>query len=314
MQALQPYDDMVSVLTTYIFTNFSFSESFFQQRRVIRLKRNYFYKRIGAAASTIPYVVVVTYPELFIGRIDISNQIDRIDSMMTKGSNLAKYFRDNFRIHPDWIYCRGIRKNYEDMKLGLIDPDNCEMTPEEELVFYLEKFEKSGWKWTQDKLDSNETRCDRKLMQMLIFDAIATENYPQELKKSFVDKFYIKNSFISTHSGLLRYKIFDKAINSDNKFGDKMKKAIDEVWYKHAVEFNKDEPKSFVYSVPFKAYQESAPLITATHTIFIQKVPIAVVGFQFEHTKLEEIVAQNVNISSIFDTDESLTIVFTVPS
>lgn len=224
--------------------------------------------------------------------------------MFTKGSNLAILFKEEngFKIHPDWIYCRGIRKGFEDLKLGLIDPDNCEMSPEDELVFYLEKFEKSGWKWKQDKLDSNDTQCDRKLMQLLIFDGKVTENFPAEFSKrskemSFIEKFHIKTSFISTHSGLFRYKTFDKKIHGD-KFAEKMKRSIDEIWYRHAVEYNKNEPQSFVYSVPFNAYEQQEPRITATHTIFIrdgsEKVPIAVVGYQFAHSKLEEVLEQYV--------------------
>lgn len=228
---------------------------------------------------------------------------DDVDSMMSKGTNLANYFKENFKIHPDWIYCRAIRKSFEEIKLGLIDADNCEMSPEEELIFYLEKFEAAGWKWKQDKLDTNETRCDRKLLQLLLFDAKVTENFPAMFEKrsmemSYIDKFHIKTSFIATHGGLLRYKIFDKKINAD-KFGKKMRKSIDEVWYKHAVEFNRDFPQSFVYSVPFDAYEQNDPKITATSTIFVrdgsEKVPIAVVGFQFAHSKLEEILEQNVS-------------------
>ena len=222
--------------------------------------------------------------------------------MLTKGINLVRYFRDDFKLHPDWIYCRGIRKGFEDMKLGLIDPDNCEMTPEEELVFYLEKHEISGWKWKQDKLDSEETLCDRNLMKLLIFDAKATENFPSDFSKrskeiNLIENFQIKTSFLATHSGLFRYKIFDKKIPG-KKFAEKMKKSIDEVWYKHAVEFNKDNPQSFVYSVPFNAYEKQDPLITATHSIFIkdgtEKIPIVVVGYQFSHSKLEAIVQQHV--------------------
>lgn len=225
--------------------------------------------------------------------------------MMSKGSNLAKYFKGNFKLHPDWIYCRGIRKGFEDMKLGLIDPDNCEMTPEEELIFYLEKFEESGWKWKLNKLDSNETRCDRKLMQLLIFDAKATESFPFDFSKSskemsLIDKWQVKASFVSTHSGLLRYKMFDRKMRG-RKFANKMKKSIEEVWYKHAVEFNRDDPDSFVYSVPFNAYDNPDPIITATSTIFVgsERTPIAVVGFQFAHSKLESIMEESV--SSLYD-------------
>lgn len=260
----------------------------------MRLKRNYFWKTIGST----PFTLVVTFPENLVGQVAIPEDTD---SMMSKGSNLAKFFKGDFRIHPDWIYCRGIRKSFEDMKLGLIDPDNCEMTPEEELVFYLEKFEASGWKWKHDKLDSNETRCDRKLMQSLLFDAKATETFPTDFSKrskdNYIEKLQVKTSFISTHSGLFRYKVFDKNIRGD-KFADKMKKSINEVWYKHTVDYNKDEPQSFVYTVPFNAHLNDEPRVTGTHTISIrdgsEKVPIAVVGFQFAHSKLELIMEQHV--------------------
>lgn len=273
---------------------------FVSQRRAFSLRRNYFWNTI----KDTPFTVVVSFPDHFTGRVQVPES--EIDAMMTKGSNLAKYFKEDFKLHPDWIYCRGIRKGFEDIKLGLIDPDNCEMTPEEEIVFYLEKFEASGWKWNKDKLDSNETRCDRRLMQMLIYDAKATEKYPADFKKhskemSFIEKFRIRNTFVSTHSGLLRYKIFDKKERGE-KFGDRMKKAIDEVWYKQTVQFNKEasNEESFVYSVPFNAHEKADPQITATHTIFIKdgtspKIPIAVVGFQFAHAKLEAIMEQHVS-------------------
>lgn len=246
-----------------------------------------------------PFTLIVTFPENLIGQIVIPEEVD---SMMSKGSDLTRYFKDDFKIHPDWIYCRAIKKSFEDMKLGLIDPDNCEMSPEEELVFYLEKFEAAGWKWKQDKLDSNETRCDRKLMQSLLFDAKATENFPpafsKRSKEHYVEKFNVRTSFVATQSGLFRYRIFDERIRGD-KFADRMKRSIDEVWYKHAVDYNKDQPQSFVYSVSFNAYEQIEPRVTATHTIFIrdgtEKVPVAVVGFQFAHSKLEEIMEQNVS-------------------
>lgn len=268
------------------------------QRRTFRLKRNYFWRRIGQT----PFTVVTTFPEHFTGQVQIPEK--EIDGMMTRGSNLARYFKDNFKIHPDWIYCRGIRKSFEDMKLGLIDPDNCEMTPEEELVFYLEEHEREGWKWKHEKLDSKDTRCDRKLMQLLVFDARATEDFPFEFSRhqkeiNLIERFRIKTSFISTHSGFLRYKVFDKKLNRE-KFANNMKRSIDEVWYKHAVEFNKEEPQSFIYSVPFNAYEQTDPLVTAVHTIFIrdgsEKAPIAVVGYQFAQDKLKSFIDQEVKL------------------
>lgn len=277
------------------------------------MKRNYFWKKIAET----PFTVVTTFPEHFTGRVQIP---ENIDGLMTKGSNLAQFFKDDFKIHPDWIYCRGIRKGFEDMKLGEIDPDNCEMTPEEELVFYLEKYEEDGWKWKGDKLDSNETLCDRKLMQLLIFDAKVTQNFQSDFTKrlkEIIEKFDIKTSFISTHSGLLRYKIFDMNVPGE-EFGNKMKNSIDEVWYKHAVEYNKDNPQSFVYSVPFNAYEQDDPLITSTNSIFVRdgaaKVPIAVVGYQFAHSKLKNIVQQLVKLQAARQLPRFHNSLITVPS
>lgn len=282
MQAVQPYDDM---------------------RRVLRLRRNYFWRTV----SQTPFTLVVSFPEHLTGRIHVP--IDEVDSMMSKGSNLMKYFEENYRLHPDWVYCRGFRKSFEDIKLGLIDEDDCEMSPEEELEHYLDKFEKTGWKWKTDKetnkLNSTDAQCDRKLLQLLFFDAKATEGFVKDFPKralTHAENYLIKTTFISTHSGLLRYKIFSKKNNDvkeGNKFSDKMRRSIDEVWYKHAVDFNKIEPESFVYSVPFNAYLHNDTKITATSTIFTRdgsdKVPIAVVGFQFQHSKLKQIVEKNVS-------------------
>lgn len=280
--------------------------TFFKQRRVLHSKRKYFWKRITDEKSS-PFSVIVSFPDHLSGRIQVPES--EIESMMAKGSKLVEHFKNDFKLHPDWIYCRGIRKGFEDIKLGQIDPDNCEMTPEEELIFYLEKFEETGMNWKQDKLDSNETRCDRKLMQLLLHDAKATDGFPADFNKrskemAFIEKFHVRTSFISTHSGLLRYRIFDKKIRGD-KFADSMKRSIDEVWYRRAVEFNRKAPDSFVYSVPFNAYEQNDPRILATHTIFIhdgpEKAPIAVVGFQFAHAKLERIMELKVSWEILFN-------------
>lgn len=67
-------------------------------------------------------------------------------------------------------------------------------------------------------------------------------------------------------------------------------KAIDETWYKRAVDQYDIEPDSFVYSVPFDAGEAASTLVTATHAIFIEhkghKAPVAVVGVQYQHSTL----------------------------
>lgn len=272
----------------------------------MRFKRHYHWKKIDRT----PFTVVVTYSE------DLTGQIQIPDHEVDKGSKVTKFFQGNYRIHPDWIYCRALRKNFEDLKLGEIDPDDCEMTPEEELEYYLEKFESTGWKWKSSSVkEKGAYKCDQKLMQALLFDAKATQNFPNEpnrKKDRKIERFDIKSSFIATHSGLLRYKINEEDERDLKKkideFPNKFKRTIDEDWYKHTVEFNIKEPKSFVYSVPFDASSQLEPekeLITATTTIFArdgsERAPIAVVGFQFEQEKLLKLFGDEVRFIKKFN-------------
>ncbi|XP_070489901.1 voltage-dependent calcium channel subunit alpha-2/delta-3-like [Chironomus tepperi] len=260
--------------------------------RAMRFNRHYYWKKIDQT----PFTVVVTFPG------DAQNQIQIPDH--EKGSkSILKYFQGNYRLHPEWIYCRSLRKNFEDIKLGQIDPDDCEMSPEEELEYYIEKFEKSGWKWKTGRNEKGAYKCDQKLVQAVMFDAKATEKFPQikssEIKPIF-KKYKIYSTFISTHSGLLRFKIFedDELENKklSDEFGNSFKNSIDEDWYKHAVEFNRHESldkKSFIYSLPFDAQHQDHPLITVTSTVYAtngdESAPVAVVGFQFPHEELENL-------------------------
>lgn len=278
----------------------------------MRYKRRYYWKKINQT----PFIVVVTHRDDSPGQVQIPEHETK--SMTIKGYNVLKYFKGNYRLHPDWIYCRSLRKNYEEMKLGEIDPDDCEMTPEEELEYFLEKFETSGWEWSTNIKEKGAYKCDEKLMQALLFDAKVTQNLPNDFntnnnkksKDKNIEKFKIKSSFIATHSGLLRFKIHEdnereNKIKSD-KFGRKFKRTIDTDWYKHTVEFNRKEPKSFVYSLPFESSFRDDPekeLITATTTIFTRdsndRAPIAVVGFQFEQEKLLELFGDEVRGSKL---------------
>lgn len=77
-------------------------------------------------------------------------------------------------------------------------------------------------------------------------------------------------------------------------FGEANAKAMDESWYKRAVDQHAVEPDSFVFSVPFDSgytLKTNATLVTAAHAIFIEhrghnKAPAAVVGLQFQHDSL----------------------------
>lgn len=83
---------------------------------------------------------------------------------------------------------------------------------------------------------------------------------------------------------------------SRNEFGKQWPRAIDEVWYRRAVEQHYVDPLSFVYSVELSTEKfplnVSNALVTAAHAVFHgdghRKAPAAVVGFQFKHERLSE--------------------------
>lgn len=85
--------------------------------------------------------------------------------------------------------------------------------------------------------------------------------------------------------------------NFSMEFGEIYPRAIDEIWYRRAVEQHVMEPQSFVYSVPFDTDQNvgngPGPLVTATravfHTVDDQAAPAAVVGFQFHYNRLHSL-------------------------
>lgn len=119
------------------------------------------------------------------------------------------------------------------------------------------------------------------------------------MKKLKQRNFYKINVSIICFSILNNFSVPD--------FGEKNKRAIDEVWYKRAVEQHFVENQSFIFSVPFDAGNNSKTLVTASHAIFhhsedkksMHSAPVAVVGFQFLHTNLFTIfktITSNVSI------------------
>lgn len=115
--------------------------------------------------------------------------------------------------------------------------------------------------------------------------------------------------------------------NFSESFSQNNNKAIDEVWYKRAVDQYFVHKESFVYSVPFDSggtfntrYMEyifmlyilllegdSEIIVTATNAIFhnesSKSAPAAVVGFQFQHSALYKLfhnITGNVNNISLF--------------
>ncbi|KAF5291746.1 hypothetical protein FQA39_LY14234 [Lamprigera yunnana] len=253
-------------------------------RRIILNNRHYYYMGI----NNTPFSVVLALPDRYgFNRVQyaLDDDIHRMRSNnMIKGP-LTQFFTGNWTIHPDWLYCK-----YSDDKYQF-------ETPEEELVHFLVKIDMPRWKWSRE--------CDSKLIKSLVADAKMTEWFYQNITTAsskdengheFIKRFGITVAFLSTYSGLTRWQDFPQNI-VDNK--DEMhfhllnNKAIDEVWYKRAIEQHYIEPRSFVYSVPFDIGDENNTLVTASHAIFKEdgskKAPAAVVGFQFYHTALQSL-------------------------
>ena len=77
-------------------------------------------------------------------------------------------------------------------------------------------------------------------------------------------------------------------MNIFRHFADINNKAIEEVWYKRAVDYHMINPKAFVYSVPFDVGGKKTQ-VTASHAIMVgkgnQKAPAAVAGMQIDYEK-----------------------------
>nr|CAD7262603.1 unnamed protein product [Timema shepardi] len=230
---------------------------------------------------------------------------------------VTEYFKgSNWKVHPDWVYCE---YNYAS--------EHRFKSPEEQVFHFLAKTRNPGWKWmslrprsplkdtphsTMKKMEKDSYFCDKTLMQSLVLDAYATDgmerhNMPSMLKedkKQGYQMFGVTLSFIATRSGLFRWQdhtptnVQDSGYNLPH-FSESNRRAIDEVWYKRAVDHYSIEPDSFVFSVPFDAGAHGKPLVTATHAVFVDhkghRAPAAVVGLQFQHSTL---AAHFLNITS----------------
>ncbi|XP_034475779.1 voltage-dependent calcium channel subunit alpha-2/delta-3 [Drosophila innubila] len=147
--------------------------------------------------------------------------------------------------------------------------------------------------------------CDRQLMQSLVFDARVTKWFSNNIsfnardkddnRHEFKQRFGITVAFLATHSGLTRWHEFHTNMAEQpgvgESFGQNNKRAIDEIWYKRAVDQYFVHKESFVYSVPFDAGEGGQEIIvTASNAIFhnesSKSAPAAVVGFQFQHSAL----------------------------
>ncbi|XP_067002670.2 voltage-dependent calcium channel subunit alpha-2/delta-3 [Anabrus simplex] len=286
-------------------------------KRVTTRRHKYFYNAIEGT----PFSLGLAIPEGY-GMEEVTGQ----QEIKLKPINVTEYFKGtNWRVHPDWVYCE---YNYAS--------ENRFKTPEEQVLHFLGRTHKPGWKWMSmrprspqqkdsghmKKMEKDSYFCDKTLLQSLLFDAIVTEGLEGQMQSAIKEDknplamlmallhrhgyqmFGVTLSFIATRSGLLRWQDHLPPTVSDSSqpiphFSENNRRAIDEVWYKRAVDQYNIEPDSFVFSVPFDAGANPKTLVTATHAIFVEskghKAPAAVVGLQFQHATL---AAHFLNITS----------------
>ncbi|KAJ0182369.1 hypothetical protein K1T71_001738 [Dendrolimus kikuchii] len=289
-------------------------------KRVSRGKKHYFWTGI----SDSPFTLIVAIPENY-GRHRITppptDDIHRL-SLTSKNISARQYLSDKWSVHPDWLYCRHYERTFA--------------SPEEELLYFLERVAKPGWRWpakprppehhknkpghekhngTPDARDrnkvsnstpKNEYYCDHGLMQALVYDARNTAWFNKSISDSasdekaaeFIQRFGYIAAFMATHSGLTRWQTHPPKEHDNDKseFGKQWPRAIDEVWYKRAVEQHYIDPLSYVYSANLNTdkfpLNVSNAMVTASHAVYHgdghRKAPAAVVGFQFKHERLSE--------------------------
>lgn len=181
----------------------------------------------------------------------------------SKHLNLSNFFPDhNWSIHPEWVYCRYHYPGDHDFN-----------TAEEELLHFLKiisnNSNKQGQRLTDqytkyDESDSADAKCfydenyqgdpkyisdyycDRELIDLLIFDAKASNDSffgefiidsPQD--KTLADQYKVFLRFIATPSGLTRWQLipgvkFSELAEKVQEFS-KSNKAVEELWYKEAI-------------------------------------------------------------------------------
>eukprot|EP00099_Drosophila_melanogaster_P019580 NP_610902.1 straightjacket, isoform B [Drosophila melanogaster] len=264
---------------------------FDEMKRVARVKRQYYW----TAIKKTPFTLVISYPEQYgVSHMDIraDQEIHRIS---IKGTNLRSVFSGKrWKIHPDWLFCKHSNRTFK--------------TPEIELLYFLERMSEPGWRWPGSRSAMPPEHaaamfCDRQLMQALVFDARVTGwfsnntsfNSKDDKGNEFKQRFGVTVAFLATHSGLTRWHEFHSNAAEESGVGETFSqnntRAIDEIWYKRAVDQHFVREESFVYSVPFDAGESNSEiLVTASHAVFHNEggktAPAAVVGFQFQHSAL----------------------------
>ncbi|XP_039304426.1 voltage-dependent calcium channel subunit alpha-2/delta-3 isoform X8 [Solenopsis invicta] len=274
-------------------------------RRINLEKRDYFY----APLLGTPFSLAVVIPNYGTTWIKVGDEIRRNQNMNV---NVSDYFvGDHWRIHPSWVYCR-----YHYLK------DHKFNSSEDELHHFLALMSRPGWRWSEQyeaypSIDENvdeepdcgsrtlkhdDYYCNKELMQLLVFDAKATNNsfysdYVEDLPpkaRNLAHLYGIFVRFVATQSGLTRWHHLrtskSPGVDDGIVFGDLYKRAVNEPWYKGAIFQNELDPDSISLSVPSEAGADA--IITASMSLSPKdggkKAPAAVIGFQMPMTDFYE--------------------------
>ncbi|KAL5282154.1 CACNA2D4 family protein [Megaselia abdita] len=228
-------------------TDFTVLKHYDNMRRVNARKQRYFYGPIDET----PFTLAVVLPDKY-GNHEFVAQHEIRHSRM----NVTEYFKGNdWRIHPDWVYCEynSLGELERDREGESNDPELSFSTPEEQLLHFLARAGRQGWKWMsmrpkspqphhfhgavpvghfgqQYNLQGNRKTepyfCDRTLVQSLVKDAIVTNSLDNnetsfisqgknQEKRQGYQKFNVATSFIATRSGLLRWIDHMKILNNE---------------------------------------------------------------------------------------------------
>ncbi|XP_039276576.1 voltage-dependent calcium channel subunit alpha-2/delta-4 isoform X2 [Nilaparvata lugens] len=260
-------------------------------RRVGAETRHYYYAPLENTSFSLGLVLPHSYGNYWI------KAGDEIRKTYQMGESVADYFRGNWRIHPDWVYCDYHR-----------DTSHWNESREERLVEFMKRMRSPHWKWHEQypndpndeedvcnrtAIGDDEYYCDKELMQLLVFDGKSTHlSYEQKKyiaktrrELELVNKYNVSLRFVATQSGLTRWQYIKERADEQNEWGDSNNEALNEPWYRSAVLQHHIDADAFVLSMPFDP--ERAKTMTASHAIFHRdgghEAPGSVVGFHFPY-------------------------------
>lgn len=181
--------------------------------------------------------------------------------------NISDFFMgNNWRVHPGWVYCRFHYLEGHEFN-----------SPEQELRHFLDLLNKPGWRWSEQyenetdhvpncgrrTLSQDDYYCNKELMQLLVFDAKATNaSFNSDFvlddprARQLAEDYGIFLRFVATQSGLTRWHHLDtNNLPEDDDgivFGDLHRRAVNEPWYKGAIFQNILDPNSISLSGDWK--------------------------------------------------------------